>query len=145
MQKKKEQFYDKHARATFSRNNRIPVLINYSVGSNRFEKVPDAKDLSLVRRIEEHPIKDFFPTFELPYAGIMTHERVKIADYGVHRFNHFFMPRQLIALSTVWRLAYECDDARIRRFMLYMVEQCVWGMSIMARYAQPIFPKSTNT
>ena len=100
--------------------------------------MPDASDLSLVRRIEEYPVKDFFPTFELPYAH-MTHERVKIADYGVHRFNHFFISRQLIALSTMWRLAYECDDARIRRFMLYMVEQCVWGMSIMARYAPTHF------
>ena len=42
----------------------------------------------------------------------MTHERVKIADYGVHRFHHFFLPRQLIAL---WQQcgdsSYVCDAA----------------------------------
>ena len=35
LQKKKEQFYDKYAGATFTRNTRIPVLINYTVGSGQ--------------------------------------------------------------------------------------------------------------
>src|SRR5262249_15584884 len=85
LQKKKEHFYDRYTGATFTRNSRIPVLINYSVGNNRYEKKPDASDLALLKRIDDTAIKDFFPSFELPYAH-MTHERVKIADYGVHRY-----------------------------------------------------------
>jgi DNA modification methylase/DNA-directed RNA polymerase subunit RPC12/RpoP len=134
LQKKKEQFFDKYTNATYLRNGRIPAIISYSVGKTRHEKKPDAADLALIKKIDQTTIKDFFPTSELPYAH-MTHERVKIADYGVHRFHHFFFPRQLLSLATMWRLASSCADSRLRNFMLFMVEQCVWGMSMMARYA----------
>ncbi len=134
LQKKKEQFFDLYTNGTYLRNRRIPAIINYSVGKARHEKKPDAADLALIRKIEASPIKDFFPTFELPYAH-MTHERVRIADYGVHRFHHFFFSRQVRSLATMWRVASTISDPRIRSFMLFMVEQCVWGMSILARYA----------
>ncbi len=134
LQKKKEQFFDQYTKATYLRNGRIPAIINYSVGKTRHEKKPDTADLALIKKIDQTTIKDFFPTDELPYAH-MTHERVKIADYGVHRFHHFFFPRQLLSLATMWRLASSCADTRLRNFMLFMVEQCVWGMSMMARYA----------
>ena len=64
----------------------------------------------------------------------------------MHRFNHFFISRQLIALSTMWRLAYECNDARIRRFMVYMVRTVhLRACRIMAQVrTNRIFLKSTN-
>jgi DNA modification methylase len=138
LQKKKEQFFDRYTNGTYLRNRRIPAIINYSVGKVKHEKKPDAADQALIQKIEESPIKDFFPTFELPYAH-MTHERVRIADYGVHRFHHFFFARQLRSLATMWRLASAISDPRIRSFMLFMVEQCVWGMSILNRYGPTHF------
>lgn len=138
LQKKKEQFADRYSKATFSRNGRVPVLVNYSVGKTKFEKQPDSADLALIRSLNDIAIKDFFPTFELPYAH-MTHERVKIEDYGVHRFHHFFFPRQLLSLATMWRLVSSHSDKRIRNFMLFMVEQCVWGLSILNRYGPTHF------
>lgn len=138
LQKKKEQFADRYTNATFSRNGRVPVLINYTVGKTKHEKKPDNADLALIRKLDDTPIKDFFPTFELPYAH-MTHERVKIEDYGVHRFHHFFFPRQLFSLATMWRLVSSHSDRRIRNFMLFMVEQCVWGLSILNRYGPTHF------
>lgn len=138
LQKKKEQFFDHYTNAAFSRNRRAPVIINYTIGKTKHEKKPDAADVALIQKIEEGVTKDFFPTFELPYAH-MTHERVKIADYGVHRFHHFFFPRQLRSLATMWRLASAVSDLRIKNFMLYMVEQCVWGMSLLNRYGPTHF------
>lgn len=138
LQKKKEQFFDRYTSATYLRNGRIPAIINYTVGKEKQEKKPDATDMALLKKIEETPIKDFFPIFELPYAH-MTHERVRIADYGVHRFHHFFFPRQLLSLATMWRLASAALNPRIRNFMLFMVEQCVWGMSILNRYGPTHF------
>jgi len=138
LQKKKEQFFDQYSNMTFDRNSRIPVLINYSVDNKRYEKKPDKHDFALLKRIETHRVNDFFPAGELPYAH-MTHERVKVADYGVHRFNHLFFPRQLIALAAMWRIASSVQDERIRHFLLFMVEQCVWGMSIQNRYSPSHF------
>jgi hypothetical protein len=34
----------------------VPVLINYSVGSKRFEKKPEVLDLELLQKIEEMEI-----------------------------------------------------------------------------------------
>jgi DNA modification methylase len=138
LQKKKEQFFDPYTGETYLRNGRMPSLINYSVGKTKYEKKPDEADIQLIRNINDIPIRDFFPTVELPYAH-MTHERVKIADYGVHRFHHFFFPRQLLSLSTMWRLATSVKDLRVKNFMLYMVEQCVWGLSILNRYGPTHF------
>lgn len=138
LQKKKEQFFDRYSGKSFSRNARIPVLINYSVGGKKHEKTPDENDLALLRQVDEHAISDFFPASELPYAH-MTHERVKVADYGVHRFHHFFFPRQLLSLATLWRLASSVSDHRLRNFMLFMIEQCVWGMSVQNRYSPSHF------
>ena len=138
LQKKKEQFYDRYTGATFSRNTRIPVLINYSVGGSKYEKTPDSSDLALLRRIDEERVTDFFPVFDLPYAH-MTHERVKVADYGVHRFHHFFFSRQLASLAAMWRLGSSVNNRRVRNFMLFMIEQCIWGMSIQNRYSPSHF------
>lgn len=138
LQKKKEQFFDRYTKATYLRNRRVPAIVNYSIGKTKHEKKPDAQDLALIQKIEETLIKDFFPTFELPYAH-MTHERVRIADYGVHRFHHFFFPRQLLSLATMWRLATGTSNQRIKNFMLFMVEQCVWGLSILNRYGPTHF------
>ena len=138
LQKKKEQFYDTYSGTTFSRNARTPVLINYNVGKDRYEKKPSHADLALLKRIEGIPVKDFFPSFELPYAH-MTHERVRVADYGVYRFHHFFFARQLHSLAAMWRIASAHHDRRIRNFLLFMVEQCIWGMSIQNRYSPSHF------
>jgi 16S rRNA G966 N2-methylase RsmD len=138
LQKKKEQFYDQYSGATFSRNTRIPVLINYSAGRSKHEKKPDSNDIAVLKRVDGQRLTDFFPAYELPYAH-MTHERVKVADYGVHRFHHFFFPRQLASLAAMWRIASSTGDRRIRNFMLFMVEQCIWGMSIQNRYSPSHF------
>ena len=42
-------------------------------------------------------------------------------------------------MATMWRPASSFQDRRIRNFMLYMVEQCVWGLSILNRYGPSHF------
>ena len=43
-----------------------PVLINYTFGGKKFDKEPDADDLSLLERIQEMPVKEWFPTDSIP-------------------------------------------------------------------------------
>jgi predicted RNA-binding Zn-ribbon protein involved in translation (DUF1610 family) len=43
----------------------LPVRINYQVGNNRYEKKPDAYDLSVLKNIDEDSITDWFPAHEM--------------------------------------------------------------------------------
>ena len=40
-------------------------------------------------------------------------------------------------MACLWRLANAHDDFRIRQMLLFMVEQAIWGLSVLNRY-QPI-------
>ena len=62
---------------------------------------------------------------EMPYMFI-THVKDKMSNSGISHFAHFFLPRSLRALATMWRIANEEKNPRIRQSLLFMVEQCNW-------------------
>lgn len=81
--------------------NQAPVLINYSFGGKRFEKKPDAFDLSVIRKIEEMEVSDWFPADHLP-KGDKTVEPIRL---GLTRTHHLYTKRSLIAFSALYRRA----------------------------------------
>lgn len=113
---------------------RRPVLISYSLGKTRHEKVPDAADLAVLDRVDEMPLPIGLPTGLLPYMH-MTHERARMDSAGVTHVHHFFLPRAGQALAAIWRKARAHPDARTRHMLLFLVEQAIWGMSILNRYS----------
>ena len=115
---------------------RRPMLINYQVGNNRFEKAPDANDLALIERIAALPLPPEVPTKKLPYMH-MTYERAHMDAAGITHVHHFFPPRASQSLAAMWRRAQAKQDARLRNMLLFVVEQAIWGMSLLNRY-QPI-------
>ena len=64
----------------------------------------------------------------------MTHERARLDYSGITHIHHFFLPRAAQAMSTLWRKAKSQPDARIREMLLFMVEQAIWGLSVLNRY-----------
>jgi len=53
---------------------------------------------------------------------------------------HFmFLPRAAQAMALLWGKANSSADPRTRSMLLFMVEQAVWGMSILARYTPTHF------
>jgi len=69
----------------------------------------------------------------------ITHVKDKMSNFGISHFAHFFLPRSMRALATMWRIANEEKDVRARHSLLFMVEQCNWGMSLFARYVPTHF------
>ncbi len=112
---------------------RIPVMIEYKVGRTKYQKRPDEHDLEILKRIDSLTMPTGFPTQEIPFMH-MTHQRAVMANYGVTHFHHFFFPRARHALSSLWAKASEIADPRLRSFMLFTVEQAIWGMSLLERY-----------
>jgi hypothetical protein len=117
---------------------RAPALISYAIGKTRYEKRPDAEDLARLAKIEALPLPPNVPTIEIPPMH-MTHERARMDYAGITHIHHFFLPRAAQAMGLLWAKAKAHPDARTRNFLQFMVEQAIWGMSILARYAPTHF------
>ncbi len=114
-----------------------PVLISYTVGRTRYEKTPDAADLQRLSNIEALPLPAALPTRRFPIEAMYHGSR--IAPKGFTHIHHFFLPRAAQAMGRLWEKAKAHPDARIRAFLLFMVEQAIWGLSVLNRYGPTHF------
>lgn len=112
-----------------------PALISYSIGKSRYEKQPDAADLAIIARIDAVPLPAEVPTTRFPIEDMYHGSRV--APKGFTHVHHFFVPRAAQAMGLLWAKANAHADPRIRSFLVFMVEQAIWGLSVLNRY-QPI-------
>jgi hypothetical protein len=129
---------DKSTGKTIQTPKRKPSLITYSVGKDRYEKIPDELDLFVINRIESMGIPLGIPTIEIPPMH-MTHERARMDYSGITNLHHFFLPRAMHGMSAIWQKAMSNEDPRTRNMLLFFVEQAIWGMSVLARYAPTHF------
>lgn len=81
------------------RAKQVPVLINYSVGTRRFDKVPDAKDISLIEQIENSELPFTCPV-TLLHDGYNT--RQPIESHGITHVHQFYTRRNLQVLLWLW-------------------------------------------
>jgi hypothetical protein len=118
---------------TYETLKRKPVFIEYTANGHKHTKRVDDTDLALLDRIEVMPLPAGFVSSELPYMH-MTHQRMRIANYGVTHLHHFFGARARHALHVLWSKAQAVPDLRLRAMLLFAFEQAIWGMSLLERY-----------
>lgn len=114
-----------------------PSIIVYSVGKARYEKEPDAADLDTLAKIETLPLPASVPTTRFPIEDMYHGSR--IAPKGFTHVHHFYLPRAAQAMGALWAKAQAHSDPRIRAFLLFMVEQAIWGLSVLNRYGPTHF------
>lgn len=114
-----------------------PALINYSVGKAVHEKVPDVNDIRTLERISRLKIPREVPTNAFPIERM--YHGTRLAPKGFTHVHHLFLPRPAHALASLWRQASAESDGRLRNALLFFVEQAIWGMSLLARYAPTHF------
>ena len=117
---------------------RAPTVILYLIGRRRYEKKPDANDRAILQKIEMLPPPPEVPTNKIPRMH-MTHERARMDYAGITHIHHFFLPRAAQAMGRLWGKANAHPDPRIRAFLLFMVEQAIWGLSVLNRYGPTHF------
>ena len=110
-----------------------PVLIHYSVDGARHEKAPDDADLEILDRVAGLPLPPEVPTNAFPIDNMYHGSR--LAPKGFTHVHHLFLPRAAHALAALWRRVAACEDERLRNGLAFFVEQAIWGMSVLARYA----------
>lgn len=75
----------------------VPVLINYSIGSQRFTKNPDSDDLDKISKIEAMDFSGWHPTDLLP-DGVNTSQPIQ--SHGFDHVHHFYTRRNLAVLTS---------------------------------------------
>lgn len=109
-----------------------PVLVNYNVGSETYEKQVEEADVATIRRIQEMAYPSEVPDDPFPIARMYHGSRLE--PKGFSRAHHFFLPRPTQALAALWRKARAVQDVRTRRMLVWFAEQAFWTMSVLNRY-----------
>jgi len=81
-----ETHFDRELKQTVRQAKQVPVLINYSVGKKRYEKKPDAEDLTLIQKIEEMDIPYWVPTDRMREGS----ESRRNDDIGITNAHQYF-------------------------------------------------------
>jgi len=109
-----------------------PMLVNYSIGKQDFERPFGESDQRILNRVDQLPLPPEIPTVRFPIEEMAHGSR--IAPKGFTHAHHFFLPRAAAALAILWRTALAQPDHPVRRMLLWVAEQAIWGMSVLARY-----------
>lgn len=124
--------FDKAINQTIRQAKQVPVLINYSVGKQRFEKTPDAFDLALIEKIEQMEIPYWFPTDRMP-EGYNT-EQPKVS-HGITHVHHFYTRRNLWVLGGMYDKAFKARH----KLSLFFIQYAALGFAKISRYVPTHF------
>ena len=108
----------------------VPVLINYSVGTSRFEKVPDSNDIEAISSAMELVKSVGFPIVEL----IPGKETQRNVARGITHLHHFFTPRELLSVAILLKRINGIADASLRHPLLFSLTACLPYASKMRRF-----------
>ena len=132
-----ESFVDSASGLVETRPRRVPVNIHYKIGKTKYKKRPDDIDKTTIARIAAMPLPSELPTVQLPDCQMTRVGRMKATNTTT--IHSMFLPRAAQGMAALWRKANAHPNARTREMLLFFVEQAIWGMSVLARYAPTHF------
>lgn len=132
-----EAFIDPVTGNADKRPKRVPALIQYRIGKTAYLKKPDDADLASLARIAELALPSELPGDRFPDCQMTRVGRMKTTNSSA--VNYLFLPRAAQAMGLLWHKAKAHPEPRTRGMLLFMVEQAIWGMSVLARYTPTHF------
>lgn len=124
------EIYDFELSRTVRQVKQVPVLINYSIGTKRFEKYPDADDLEVIAQLQSTPLANPIPIVELQ-EGFNT--RQPRESHGYTHVHHFFSRRNLQLMAKYWARIQEFDDYKYQ-LALYVMTGAIQRICRLNRY-----------
>jgi DNA modification methylase len=125
-----ETFIDPVLKTPHKQAKTLPVLINYTVGTSRFEKIPDENDFAAIRNASERIGEVNFPIAPL----IQGKETQRNVPRGITHLHHFFTPRELYSVALLLESIRKVSDASIRDALLFSLTACMPYASRMRRF-----------
>jgi rubredoxin len=107
-----------------------PVLINYTVGSTRYEKLPDYKDKQLFDAATNLLSSCGLPVIAL-IDGKETQRNVPI---GITHLHHFFTPREHLFVAALLHHIEKYPDNNLRKMLLFALTASLPYTSRMRRF-----------
>ncbi|WYS06823.1 DNA methyltransferase [Bacillus sp. FSL R5-0394] len=128
----KVSFYDSLLDKVVEQSKQVPVLINYSYSTKRYEKVPDEYDLKILSLIENINPEYWLPTYNLKKGYNTTQPIVSHQFTNVH---HFYSKRNLLVLGMVKSFGDFSDigfsltrvATQITKLYRYTYQSGTWG------------------
>lgn len=134
LEKSMEKIYDSVLEQQRDVPKEVPVLIEYKVGKNKFEKVPDEDDLRNLKKIDEMPINSWYPTGYMMGKGREWGDTWRKGYHtGFERVDDFYTKRNLIILSRWLELAKE-SHPNVKNRILMTFTGVILGESKLNRY-----------
>jgi DNA modification methylase len=124
-------FFDHELGATITQAKQVPVMINYSVGSRRFEKYPDDSDLEKIVSIEALPLPVSTPVVEMPDGFNTAQPRL---SHGFTHCHHFYTRRNLLLLSVLWNRFKAINNPIERCGALFILTGTIQRVCRLNRY-----------
>ena len=90
-----ESIIDPYSGEIRKTQKRLPVLINYSIGTKRFEKRLDVNDLGVIDRIKQEPRGANIPVARMPIGD----EARRNDDEGITHVHNFYTDRVLCSIN----------------------------------------------
>ena len=129
-----DKIYDSLLKKEIKKAKEVPVLINYTLAKNKFEKKPDAYDLKLIDQLNSYPIPYWYPLKEIP-DGHNTEQPKK--SHAINYLHQFYSHRQIVFLARVFELLSK--SGKNKNYLCYTFEQAILGMAKINRYAPTHF------
>lgn len=115
---------DKYTGEIRKTQKRTPVLINYSVGTKRFEKRLDINDVAVIQKINDASKNSFVPIERMPVGD----ESRRNDDEGITHIHHFYTERVLASLGEFIRLSKNAPQLN------FLLGSVLPKLTIMNRY-----------
>jgi predicted RNA-binding Zn-ribbon protein involved in translation (DUF1610 family)/16S rRNA G966 N2-methylase RsmD len=135
-----EAVYDRALGQTVRRAKQVPVLINYSVGEARHEKVPDSNDLGLIQEIEKSDIPYWFPVDKMMFRdGVWGEQWRQGYHEHVTHVHHFYTNRNLPISATIVHRIRERPASPLQSALLFWFQSVALTFTTLNRYLKNAF------
>ncbi|RKZ77218.1 MAG: DNA methylase [Candidatus Parabeggiatoa sp. nov. 1] len=140
MERAQVMVFDKVMGKMIKQAKQIPVLINYSIGKQRYEKSPDEFDLALLEKIDHTEMPYWFPTDKM----IDGNESRSHSRRGITHVYHFYTKRSLWILSALAHKTLSVPSQSLQSICRFLFQQGVVGFSKLNRYSPSHFSQNNR-
>jgi hypothetical protein len=134
-------YYDKAVKATRTRQVLRPVEIRYRHQGAKKSKKPDKDDLATLEKVDRLMDSIQYPTELMMFVpeGEEWGDQYRGYHEGINHVHEFFLPRQLVAFSLLWKIADELPAEEMKRLWWFVLQSVAVSFTRRNRFRKNAF------